>query len=110
MRTTLAINESSWICARRMDDKGHQSHTAPVYISVRNEPVRASVEDAQYFVKWIDNIIANIKPEGSWNQYFTHDLDVVQKRYQRARAVYEKIELEARKVKQGKRQKAKGKT
>ncbi len=94
-KAEIKIEESSWICARRMDKTGHQSHTAPVYITVKNAPVRASADDAQYFVKWIDNILANIKPEGPWNQYFTHDLDVVQKRYEKARDVYAKIALEA---------------
>jgi hypothetical protein len=98
LKTSQVFAGSSWICARRMDDKGHRSHTAPVYITVRNAPVRASVEDAQYFVRWIDNILVNIAPEGPWNRYFTHDLDVVQKRYRQARAVYEKIALEAKKA------------
>jgi O-glycosyl hydrolase len=95
LKTSQEIKESSWVCARRMDETGHQSHTAPVYITVKNAPVRAHAEDAQYFVTWIDNILANIKPEGPWNQYFTHDQDVVQKRYYQAKAVYEKIALEA---------------
>jgi hypothetical protein len=82
-----------------MDATGHQSHTAPVYIKVKNKPVRASTEDAQYFVKWIDNTLKNIAPGGPWNQYFTHDIDVVAKRYEKARNVYEKIVLEASKVK-----------
>ncbi len=80
-----------------MDETGHQSHTAPVYITVKNAPVRASAEDARYFVKWIDNILVNIAPGGPWNQYFTSDLDTVQKRYQRARDIYEKIAIEASK-------------
>ena len=95
MKTSLTIGESSWICARRMDATGHQSHTAPVYIKVNNKPVRASAEDAKYFVKWIDNILKNTSPDGPWNHYFTHDLDVVRKRYQQAKAIYEKIALEA---------------
>jgi len=95
MKADIKITESSWICARRMDERGHQSHTAPVYITFKNAPVRASAQDAQFFVKWIDNIIANIKAGGPWNQYFTHDLDVVEKRYEKARDVYEKIALEA---------------
>jgi hypothetical protein len=95
LKAAIKISESSWICARRMDVTGHQSHTAPVYVKVKDKPVRASAEDAQYFVKWIDNILANIKQEGSWNQYFTHDLDVVQKRYEKARDVYKTIALEA---------------
>lgn len=98
LKTNQTISKSSWICARRMDDKGHQSHTAPVYITVKNAPVRASAEDAQYFIKWIDNILMNIKPGGPWNRYFTHDLDVVQKRYVSARTVYEKIAIEAKKA------------
>jgi hypothetical protein len=95
LKTNIVFGKSSWMCARRMNNEGHQSHTAPVYISVKNKPVRASVEDAKYFVKWIDNIIVNIKPEEPWNQYFTHHLNIVQERYQKARAVYEKIALEA---------------
>jgi hypothetical protein len=91
MKISFKVNQSSWICARRMDEKGHQSHTSPVYITVKNAPVRASAEDAWYFVKWIDNILVNIAPGGPWNQYFASNLDTVQKRYQRARGIYEKI-------------------
>jgi O-glycosyl hydrolase len=97
LKADIKISGSSWICARRMDGKGHQSHTAPVYISVKNAPVRASAEDAQYFIKWIDNILANTAPGKPWNKYFTHDLDAVQERYKKARTVYEKIALEASK-------------
>jgi hypothetical protein len=98
MKTSIKITESSWICARRMDDKGHQSHTAAVYITVKSAPIRASAEDAQYFVRWINNTLVNIAPGGPWNQYFTHDLDIVRKRYIQARTVYEKIASEAKKT------------
>jgi hypothetical protein len=98
MKTSIKITESSWICARRMDDKGHQSHTAAVYITVKSAPIRASAEDAQYFVRWINNTIGNIAPGGPWNQYFTHDLDIVRKRYIQTRTVYEKIASEAKKT------------
>ncbi len=91
----LPVNESSWICARRMDETGHRSHTAPVYITLGDKPVRASAEDARFFISWIDNILDNIKPSGPWNKYFTHDLDIVQNRYRKAREVYEKIASEA---------------
>ncbi len=93
----MSVKESSWICARRMDETGHQSHTAPVYVSIKGNPVRASASDAQYFVKWIGITLQNIAPGGCWNNYFTHDLDVVQNRYRQAQEVYEKIALEARK-------------
>jgi O-glycosyl hydrolase len=98
LKTSQELQESSWICARRMDDKGHQSHTAPVYITVDNAPIRASAEDAQYFVGWIDNILVNIATGGPWNHYFTHDLDVVRKRYEQARDIYKMIAIEAKKT------------
>jgi len=93
------IGESSWISARRMDNSGHRLQTSPVYITLNDAPVRASAEDARYFVKWIDNILFNIATGGSWNQYFSHDLDSVRKRYQTARDIYEKIAVEASKKK-----------
>jgi len=92
------FTQSGWLCARRMDDKGHQSHTAPVYVFVNNKPIRASVEDAQYFVKWIDNIMTNITPGGLWSKYYTHDLDLVQNRYKQAREIYAKISMEAQNI------------
>ena len=91
-----AFLNSGWICARRMDDKDYQTHTAPVYITVKNRPVRASADDAQYFINWIDNLLEKTSPGGPWNQYFTHDLDVVQGRYKKARDIYAKIAAEAR--------------
>jgi len=94
------VSESGWICARRMDDNGHQTHTAPVYITVNNKPVRASVDDAEYFVAWIDNLIDKTSPGNAWNQYFTHDLDVVQGRYRKAKKYYQKVAKEARLSKQ----------
>jgi O-glycosyl hydrolase len=95
LKTRLKVDQSSWICARRMDETGHQSHTAPVYITIKNSPVRASAEDARFFMKWIDNILDNIAPGRPWNQYFTHDLDSVQNRYRGAKDIYEKIMIEA---------------
>jgi hypothetical protein len=96
LKASLPIQESSWLCARRMDEKGHRSHTAPVYVTVRNAPVRASAEDAGYFIKWIDKTLVNTDPGGPWNKYFTHDLDIVQNRYRQARKVYEEIAREAK--------------
>jgi hypothetical protein len=81
-----------------MDEKGHRSHTAPVYVKLKNAPVRASAEDAKYFISWIDKTLVNTAPGGPWNKYFTHDLNVVQSRYRHARKVYEEIAIEATKV------------
>jgi hypothetical protein len=70
-------------------------HTAPVYISINNKPVRASSSDATYFVKWIDNILEKIGPGGAWNRYFTKDRQVVTARYKKARDIYKKVATES---------------
>jgi O-glycosyl hydrolase len=91
LRATQSFPSSGWICARRMDGNGHQTHSAPVYITVDRKPVRASADDAQYFITWIDNMIQKTSPRGEWNKYFTHDLDVVQGRYRKAKDIYVRI-------------------
>ncbi|MFN8257572.1 MAG: CehA/McbA family metallohydrolase [Bacteroidales bacterium] len=95
LKTIKEFTSSSWLCARRMDSNGHQTHTAPVYITVNKKPIRASAEDARFFVKWIDNLIEKTAPGNEWNQYFTHDLNTVRKRYQKAKEIYLKIATEA---------------
>ena len=95
LKATQEFTKSGWLCARRMDKNGHQTHTAPVYVIVNNAPVRASADDAMYFVQWIDNLIAKTSPGQDWNKYFTHDLDVVQGRYKQAREMYLKVAEEA---------------
>jgi hypothetical protein len=92
------FTKSGWLCARRMDNNGHQTHTAPVYVTVNNAPVRASAEDAMYFVRWIDNILEKTSPGGEWNQYFTHDLDIIQGRYKKAKEIYLNVAEEAKNV------------
>jgi O-glycosyl hydrolase len=98
LKAAKEFAESSWVSARRMDEKGHQTHTAPVYISVDKKPVRASAEDAIFFIKWIDNILANIEPGGKWNKYFPDNLNEVKQRYILARTVFKKIENECKKT------------
>jgi O-glycosyl hydrolase len=94
--TTHEITESSWICARRMDENGHETHTAPIYFIVNKKPVRASAEDAQFFINWIDKLLEKTSPGGPWNRYFTHDLDTVQGRYKKAKNIYIKVLQECR--------------
>jgi O-glycosyl hydrolase len=95
LNVDLPIGESSWICARRMNSEGHQSHTSPVYVTVGNQPVRASSEDADYFVRWIENILANIEDNGPWSIYFTKDIESVIERYRKAVNIYRDIAKEA---------------
>lgn len=93
---TQPFTRSGWITARRMDSSGrkHALHTSPVYVSVDGKPVRASRADAEYFVAWIDNILAEIAPGGRWNNYFPSGLDAAMKRYERARNIYRQIAAE----------------
>lgn len=95
LKANQEFTSSGWICARRMDENGHQTHSAPVYITVDRKPVRASAEDAQYFITWIQNILEKTAPGGAWSRYFTHDHDTVQKRYRKAKDIYSKILLES---------------
>ena len=91
--------KSGWISARRMDSAGHRHvlHTSPVYITINNQPVRVSKEDAQYFVAWIDNILKQIEPGAPWNKYFANNLDAAKERYQKARDIYNRIAAECKK-------------
>ncbi|MEX2231979.1 MAG: CehA/McbA family metallohydrolase [Cyclobacteriaceae bacterium] len=95
MKANTEITRSSWICVRRMDENGHQTHSAPVYITIANKPVRASPEDAQYFIRWIDNVLEKTASGGEWSRYFTHDQETVRARYRKARDIYNTILLEA---------------
>jgi hypothetical protein len=36
-------------------------------------------------------LMEKTSPGGSWNRYFTHDLDLVQARYLKAKGIYTKI-------------------
>ncbi len=96
MRAQVDFKASGWVCARRMDDKGHQTHTGAVFVKIAGAPVRAGAGDAEYFAQFIDSLIRKTSPGGPWNRYFAHDLAAVQMRYAEARKVFERIAGEAR--------------
>jgi len=94
--TKVQFAQSGWIAARRMDAKGHQLQTGAVYVTVGGAPIRASAADADFFVQFIDNLIRQTSPGGSWAGFFTHDRDAAQDRYRRAKAIYQRIAEESR--------------
>jgi hypothetical protein len=94
--TPVEFERSGWLCARRVDEKGHQSHTGAVFVIVKNAPVRSSTADAEFFVRFIDHLIEQTSPGGAWSEYFPHERDPAQTRYRKARAIYERIAQEAR--------------
>jgi hypothetical protein len=96
LHARVQCDESSWIAARRMDSKGHQSHTGVVYVTVNRAPVRASSADAEFFIRFIDNLIRQTSPGGVWSSFFPHERDAAQARYRRAKDIYKRIAVEAR--------------
>jgi hypothetical protein len=94
--TTLSFRQSGWLAARRMDwQNGHRTHTGAVFVVVKGEPIRASATDAEFFVKWIDNLIRQTSPGGAWTNYLSHDRDAAQNRYRKARDIFQQIVHEA---------------
>jgi hypothetical protein len=96
LSATITFDDSGWIAARRMDSKGHQVHTGAIYVTVNSAPVRASSAAAEFFVRFIDNLLRQTSPGGAWSSFFAHDRDAAQSRYRRAKTIYERIAAEAR--------------
>jgi len=97
--TTLEFGQSGWLAARRMDwQSGHRTHTGAVFVIVKKAPVRASAQDARFFVAWIDNLIRQTSAGGAWSGFFTKDRAAAQKRYQEAKAIFLRIASEAEKT------------
>lgn len=98
---TLTANvdfaKSGWVTARRMNTDGqdHQVHTGAAFVLVNQAPIRASADDAQFYVDWIDNLLTKTSPGGEWNHYFPTQLAAAQARYQQAKAVFQQIKAEA---------------
>ena len=88
---TIEFPTSGWLCARVWGPNGHEVHTAAVFVTVNGAPIRASKQDALYYVHWIDQLIERTSPGGDWNGYFPTQLAAAQARYQAARAVYQGI-------------------
>jgi hypothetical protein len=96
--TTGDFQQSGWLAARRMDwQTGHRTQTGAVFVIVKGAPIRASAADARFFVRWIDNLLRQTSPGGTWNKYFTKDLAAAQERYREARAIFVRRAAEAEK-------------
>jgi len=92
---TVAFPKSGWLAARRMGNNGHEVQTAAVFVIVNGAPIRASVDDATFYVAWMDTLLQNTSPGGVWNSFFPTSLSAAQARYQAAKSVYQQIALEA---------------
>jgi hypothetical protein len=95
LSTTVAFTNSGWLCARRMDTGEHALQASAVFVTVNHAPIRASVDDAQFYVQWMDNLLALTSPGGAWSSYFVTNRAEAQARYAAARTVYLQIASEA---------------
>ena len=76
LTATVDFAKSGWLAARRMDSaNGHMVHTGAVFVTINDAPVRVSVDDANFYVSWMDNLLLKTSPTGSWNSYFPTNLD-----------------------------------
>ena len=96
LNTTVDFTNSGWLAARRMDGNGHQVHTAAVFVTVDDAPVRASVEDAEFYVQWMDNLLAeDVVGWGMGTLFSRHAWQRRRARYQSARTIFQQIAIEA---------------
>jgi hypothetical protein len=95
LSTSVNFTRSGWLAARRMGSNGHVVHTAAVFVTVGNAPVRASAADAGFYVQWMDNLLTKTLPGGEWSSYFLNNRSEAQARYQTAKELYQQIALEA---------------
>ncbi len=95
LHETVDFQRSGWLCARVMDARGHRVHSAATLVTVGGAPVRTSAADAEFFIRWIDNLIAKTTPPGDWSIYLTHDREQAHARYLKAREIYKTIAAEA---------------
>jgi hypothetical protein len=96
MHQSVAFRHSGWLCARVMGAKGHRVHSAATFVTVGGEPVRASAADAEFFIQWIDNLIARTTPPADWSVYMRQDREQAHARYLKAGELYQAIAAAAR--------------
>jgi TolB protein len=69
----IPVEGSGWIAARVLGPTQHGAmdsylfaHTNPVFVIADEEPIR-SAEDAEFFVRWIDQVIGELQSRDSWD-------------------------------------------
>ena len=71
---TIPVDRSGWYVLRAYSDKSEMpvldlypfASTSPVYVTVGEQQVR-SADDAAFFVRWIDRMIAATRASTAWN-------------------------------------------
>jgi hypothetical protein len=70
----VALNGSGWLVLRAWSERAHPrvldiypyATTSPVYVTIAGKPAR-SPEDAAYFVRWLDRVIATSDAGSDYN-------------------------------------------
>ena len=65
LSATVGFTNSGWLCARRMDNGEHAVQASAIFVTVNHSSIRASVDDAQFYVQWMDNLLALTSPGGA---------------------------------------------
>ena len=71
---SIPVTTSGWYVLRAYSDRSEMpvldlypfASTSPIYVRVGDQPVH-SIEDAQFFVRWIDRIEAATRASTAWN-------------------------------------------
>jgi hypothetical protein len=95
LSASVGFTNSGWLCARRMGNGEHAVNASAVFVTVNHAPVRASVDDARFYVQWMENLLSLTSPGGAWSSYFVTNRAGAQARYSAARAVYQQIASDA---------------
>ncbi len=74
VKGSILISHSGWCVLRASSDKAEHpvlddyvySTTSPIYVNVEGSAPRP-VEDAEFFITWIDRLIATTKANKNWN-------------------------------------------
>jgi Tol biopolymer transport system component len=91
---TLPISRSGWCLLRASNDEAvypvldlyPYATTSPIYITVEGSKIEAK-DDAEYFLKWIDRLVAGVQANRDWNNEF--EKAAVLDQLSQARRVYE---------------------
>jgi hypothetical protein len=92
-RKRIAIGASGWLTLRAtgkanhpIDDSYVVGETSPVYVYCGDRPIR-SREDAEYFIRWIDDITTQASQHPGWRS--ERERQHVLGQFKEARAVFE---------------------
>jgi hypothetical protein len=93
---TLPISSSGWCVLRASGDKARfpildlypYATTSPIYVTVEGSSLHPK-DDANYFVRWIDQLIAAAQANQDWNT--DTEKKTVLDQFSQARAAYEKL-------------------